>query len=132
MGLTVSAAGGVQVTTWDNAMPHPHFRCHARAVDLPSGISAGSVVGSSKLIARNQAEAALRRRMAEAVPGVDRRLGQWCGCSLIECCHNEDTDEGDRWRVPGGSPSCRGAHHHGGSPVSGHTQPWERSDESWR
>jgi hypothetical protein len=34
-----------------------------------------------------------------AVPG--RHLGMWCGCLLLECCHNEDDDEGDRFRVRG-------------------------------
>lgn len=32
--------------------------------------------------------------------GVDRHLGMICLCPLIECCHNEPTDEGDRHRYP--------------------------------
>lgn len=64
--------------------------------------------------------------------GIDRYLGLWCGCSLIECCHNEDTDQGDRWRIDYGPQACSGRHHHSGSPLSGYTQPWEPGDESWR
>lgn len=65
--------------------------------------------------------------------GVDRHLGQVCLCPLIECCHNEDTDEGDRWRVVPNALECGyGMHAHSGSPVSGYTQPWEPGDESWR
>jgi hypothetical protein len=64
---------------------------------------------------------------------VDRHLGMWCCCGLLECCHNEDTDEGDRWRV---TPTVLGCgsrvHAHSGSPVSGWTQPWEDGDNSWR
>jgi hypothetical protein len=64
---------------------------------------------------------------------VDRHLGLWCHCPLIECCHNEDTDEGDRWRVTPGVLGCGSrVHTHSGSPVSGWTQPWEPGDESWR
>jgi hypothetical protein len=65
--------------------------------------------------------------------GVDRHLGLWCGCPLIECCHNEDTDEGDRWRLTADDLGCGiRVHAHSGSPVSGGTQPWEPGDESWR
>lgn len=61
----------------------------------------------------------------------ERHTGLWCGCLLLECCHNEDTDEGDRWRA--GRDSCgSGQHVHSGSAVSGGTQPWEPGDESWR
>ena len=72
------------------------------------------------------------RRFLEAT-GVDRHLGKWCGCSLVECCHNEDTDQGDRWRVTPGDYGCGyRVHAHSGSPLSGYTQPWEPGDESWR
>lgn len=65
--------------------------------------------------------------------GIDRHLGLWCPCPLIECCHNEDTDQGDRWRVSAGALACStGVHAHSGSPASGYTQPWEPEDESWR
>jgi hypothetical protein len=64
---------------------------------------------------------------------VDRRLGLLCLCPLIDCCHNEDTDEGDRWRVTPTVFGCgTGTHAHSGSPVSGYTQPWEDGDDSWR
>lgn len=73
------------------------------------------------------------RRFRDAT-GVDRHLNQTCLCPLIECCHNEDTDQGDRWRVTPGDPmGCgTGTHAHSGSPVSGFTQPWAPGDESWR
>jgi hypothetical protein len=64
---------------------------------------------------------------------VDRHLNLWCCCPLIECCHNEDTDRGNRWRVIVAEAGCRsGPHAHSGSPASGYTQPWEPGDESWR
>jgi hypothetical protein len=53
---------------------------------------------------------------------VDRHLGLFCMCPLIDCCHNEDQDP----------CRSRGTHAHSGSPVSGYTQPWEPDDESWR
>lgn len=72
------------------------------------------------------------RRFRDAT-GVDRHLGLLCLCPLIECCHNEDTDQGDRWRVPADRNICSpGVHAHSGSPVSGYTQPWEPGDDSWR
>jgi hypothetical protein len=52
---------------------------------------------------------------------VDRHLGLWCGCPLIECCHNEDHE-----------PCRQGRHFHSGSPASGYAHPWEPDDESWR
>lgn len=65
--------------------------------------------------------------------GVDRHLGLVCLCPLIDCCHNEDTDEGDRWRCMPDDFACgTGMHAHSGSPVSGYTQPWEPGDDSWR
>lgn len=66
--------------------------------------------------------------------GLERHAGLWCGCPLIECCHNEDADEGDRWRISAEELGCRfaGQHVHSGSPASGYTQPWEPGDESWR
>ncbi len=65
--------------------------------------------------------------------GCSRHIGLWCGCPLIECCHNEDTGEGERWRVVRDPLCCGyGAHVHSGSPVSGFTQPWEPGDEPWR
>lgn len=64
--------------------------------------------------------------------GVDRHLGMICLCPLIECCHCEDTDEGDRYRVTPDRNVCgTGVHAHSGSPVSGYTQPWEPGDRSW-
>ena len=53
---------------------------------------------------------------------VARRVGLWCGCPLLDCCHNEDYGP------------CRdtGVHVHSGSPASGHVYPWEPGDESWR
>jgi hypothetical protein len=64
---------------------------------------------------------------------VDRHLNLWCGCPLIECCHNEDTDQGNRWRVVTAGDGCgNGPHAHSGSPASGYTRPWEPDDESWR
>lgn len=70
------------------------------------------------------------RRFRDAT-GVGRHLNLVCMCPLIECCHNEDTDQGVRWRVPAHCASERG-HAHSGSPASGYTQPWEPGDESWR
>lgn len=52
---------------------------------------------------------------------VDRHLGLWCGCALLDCCHNEDH-----------GPCMRGRHSHSGSPASGFVHPWEPGDESWR
>lgn len=52
---------------------------------------------------------------------VDRHAGMWCGCSLLECCHNEDS-----------GPCVPGRHVHSGSPQSGYLHPWEPGDESWR
>lgn len=63
--------------------------------------------------------------------GLDRHLGLYCFCPLIECCHNEDTDEGDRWRLSAATCSPR-RHMDSGSPLSGYTQPWEPGDESWQ
>lgn len=63
---------------------------------------------------------------------VDRRLGLSCRCPLLECCHNEDTDLGDRFRVTPGTCCASGFHVHSGSPASGYVQPWEPGDESWR
>jgi uncharacterized protein YuzE len=61
---------------------------------------------------------------------VDRHLGLLCLCPLIDCCHCEDTDEGDRWRLTPDVLGCgSGIHVHSGSPVSGYTQPWEPGDE---
>jgi hypothetical protein len=54
---------------------------------------------------------------------VDRRLGMWCSCPLIDCCHNEDQDP---------CPSGSRPHVHSGSPVSGYTRPWEPGDDSWK
>jgi hypothetical protein len=75
-----------------------------------------------------------RKRFLDAV-GVDRHLGLFCLCPLIECCHNEPTDEGDNYRYPDppSAAACpTGVHAHSGSPVSGYTQPWEPGDDSWR
>jgi len=69
-------------------------------------------------------------RRFRAATGVDRHLNLTCLCPLIECCHNEDTDQGDRWRIVAGGIGCGGAHAHSGSPVSGFTQPWEPGDDS--
>jgi hypothetical protein len=72
------------------------------------------------------------RRFRDAT-GVDRHLNLSCFCPLIECCHNEDTDQGDRWRILAGVVACGGGTHaHSGSPASGFTQPWAPGDESWR
>jgi hypothetical protein len=53
---------------------------------------------------------------------VDRRLGLFCMCLLLDCCHDEDQEP---------CPS-RGTHAHSGSPASGYLHPWEPGDESWR
>jgi hypothetical protein len=53
---------------------------------------------------------------------VDRRLGLWCSCPLLDCCHNEDQEPCGSW----------GRHVHSGSPASGYLLPWEPGDESWR
>jgi hypothetical protein len=45
-------------------------------------------------------------------PTADRHLGLWCGCPLLECCHNEDQFE------------HRGRHIDLGSPRSGYLLPW--------
>ena len=65
---------------------------------------------------------------------VDRHIGLYCGCFLIECCHNEDTDQGGRWRVSAADHDCRTGrgHHHSGNPATGFVHPWEPGDESWR
>lgn len=49
---------------------------------------------------------------------VDRHLGLWCGCFLIDCCHNED------------QPPCSasGPHHHSGTFASGFLYPGEMTD----
>jgi len=53
---------------------------------------------------------------------VDRHLGMWCGCRLLDCCHNEDQDP---------CPD-QGRHAHSGNPATGYMHPWEPGDESWR
>lgn len=57
------------------------------------------------------------RRFRDAT-GVDRHLGLWCGCYLIDCCHNED------------QPPCpsTGAHHHSGTFASGFLYPGEMTE----
>lgn len=57
---------------------------------------------------------------------VRRHIGMYCGCSLIDCLHNEsdhrfESGAADRERV-----------HYSGSPQSGYLYPWEPGDESWR
>jgi len=53
---------------------------------------------------------------------VDRHTGMWCGCMLLDCCHNEQV------------PFCTtyGRHFHSGNPATGYLYPWEPGDESWR
>jgi hypothetical protein len=52
---------------------------------------------------------------------AERHLGMWCGCRLLDCCHNElGIDHGP------------GMHVDSGSPASGYLYPWEPGDESWR
>jgi hypothetical protein len=50
---------------------------------------------------------------------VDRHLGMWCGCPLLDCCHNED------------QPPCStyGRHVESGSPASGYLYRW--TPEQW-
>jgi hypothetical protein len=68
-----------------------------------------------------------------SAPAVDRHAGLLCGCLLLECCHNEDTDQGQRWRVRAGDCKNRltspWPHVHSGSPESGFTRPREPGGE---
>jgi hypothetical protein len=56
---------------------------------------------------------------------VERRTGMWCGCLLLDCCHNEI--DGTWW-----NHGEHGRHVDSGSPASGYLYPWEPGDESWR
>jgi len=56
---------------------------------------------------------------------ADRHAGMWCGCLLLDCCHNEI--DGTRWDHGG-----LRRHVDSGSPASGYLYPWEPDDESWR
>jgi hypothetical protein len=53
---------------------------------------------------------------------VDRRLGIWCHCSLLDCCHNEGID-----RFNCGS-SRHDGHAHSGNPASGYLHPWTQEE----
>lgn len=58
---------------------------------------------------------------------VDRHAGMWCGCMLLDCCHNEMPEDNCEFR------RCTwGRHVDSGSPQSGYLWPWEPGDESWR
>ena len=59
--------------------------------------------------------------LAKDLPAVERHLGMWCGCLLLDCCHNEDRH-----------PHGHGRHVDSGDPRSGYLYPWEPGDESWR
>jgi hypothetical protein len=59
---------------------------------------------------------------------VERRAGMWCGCPLLDCCHNEDYPAGFNC----GNGVTWDGHVHSGSPQSGYLYPWEPGDESWR
>lgn len=52
----------------------------------------------------------------------------WCGCPLLDCCHNEMPE--DNYAFKGGFHA--GHHVDSGSPASGYLYPWEPGDESWR
>lgn len=56
---------------------------------------------------------------------VDRHAGMWCGCRLLDCCHNELPET--VWNHGSHGP-CLDS----GSPASGYLYPWEPGDDSWR
>lgn len=58
---------------------------------------------------------------------VNRHLGMWCGCMLLDCCHHELPEDGYVFIHQGS-----GRHADSGSPQSGYLLPWEPGDESWR
>lgn len=51
------------------------------------------------------------------LPRIDRHVGLWCGCPLLDCCHNEDQ-----------YPHRGGRHIDSGSPESGYLYPWPPED----
>lgn len=61
-------------------------------------------------------------RRFRTVTGVDRRLGMYCSCPLLDCCHNERDGE---------SFGCgrRGGHAESGNPATGYLWPW--TDEEY-
>jgi hypothetical protein len=58
---------------------------------------------------------------------VDRHVGMWCGCALLDCCHHEWPEYGTTFRT-----CSSGRHVDSGSPQSGYLYPWAPGDESWR
>ena len=58
---------------------------------------------------------------------LDRHVGMWCGCLLLDCCHNELPEDGYAFQW-----HSYGHHVDSGSPASGYLYPWEPGDESWR
>jgi hypothetical protein len=58
---------------------------------------------------------------------LDRHLDMWCGCPLLDCCHNEFPEDGFTFRL-----CSKGRHYDSGSPASGYLLPWAPDDESWR
>ena len=57
-----------------------------------------------------------------AAPAVDRHLGMYCCCPLLDCCHNERDGE------PFGC-GRRGGHVESGNPATGYLWPW--TDEEY-
>jgi hypothetical protein len=55
-------------------------------------------------------------------PDVSRRLGIWCHCALLGCCHNEDAD-----RFNCGNSQHDG-HAHSGNPATGYLYPWTQEE----
>jgi len=56
---------------------------------------------------------------------LDRHVGMWCGCLLLDCCHSEIV--GTIWNHGSAGPCCDS-----GTPASGYLYPWEPGDDSWR
>ena len=57
---------------------------------------------------------------------VERHLGMWCGCTLLNCCHDES----------GRAFNCGSGwdrHVHSGNPWTGYLYPWSPAEwETWK
>jgi hypothetical protein len=59
---------------------------------------------------------------------VDRHLGMYCCCGLLDCCHDE-TGDWDAFNCGHG----RTVHVHSGSPASGYLYPWAQEEyDAWQ
>jgi hypothetical protein len=58
---------------------------------------------------------------------VNRHLGMYCCCPLLDCCHNEQ--DGETWNCG----HLDSVHVHSGSPASGYLWPWAGEEYgAWR